>query len=176
MSPRPFPALRDVAASGGDTVNSTSDGHAAFSAWLADDATVQRVLRAKRSYPPSRSFWPRLAALAQLVAAIIDAPTRDLAQRLDRAATLVAELMAELPTPTVAPWDPRYPGPLWSARWRGWRPIEDLTACVTALAAFLLDPLPSSLDALAVVLDELAITVWMARQPQASRRIGQATR
>jgi hypothetical protein len=47
--------------------------------------------------------------------------------------------------------------------------------CAAALAAFLLDPLPSSLDALAIVVDEIAITLCVLRHLHATgrmRRVG----
>lgn len=176
MIPRPRRALTDADLAGGHAAIPAFAADAPSSAWLGDDATVYNVLATKRARPPGRCFWPRLAVLAQLTAAIVAAPTGDLGLLLNRADLLLAQLAAELPTPNPAPWDPRLPGPLWSARWRAAQPFADLDACTCALAAFLLDPQPSSLDALAIVIDELAITLWMLHHLHATGRARRAER
>jgi hypothetical protein len=125
---------------------------------------VRRAVAAKRTHPPSPDFWFRLAALANLTAAIIDNPNCDLGQRLDQSDQLLGQLMDDLPTPNVALWDPRSPGPWWSARWRGCRPLADLADCMATLAAVLRNPQLVGVRALAILLDEHAITLWICRR------------
>lgn len=133
-------------------------------AWLDDDTAVHRAISARRMQPPSPHFWARLAVLVQLAAAIIDAPSADLEGRLRRANRLQDELAEELPAPAPATRDPRKPGPAWSTWWRDAQPLADLADCVGALAVVLTDRDPPCPEALATLLDELAIALWMCRR------------
>lgn len=152
----------------------TSAARFASPSWLADDAQVHRAIGAKRTHPPSGHFWARLAVLAQLGDAIASGRARDV-DSLGRAQRLLGDLVSELPPAQPVLWDPRRPGPLWWVLGRRADPIADLSECAAALAVVLADPRPTCPYMLAVVLDELAITLWMCRNANSEGRASDTT-
>lgn len=137
--------------------------------WLDDDNAVHAVIGAKRMYPPSTIFWPRLAVLAQFGSAIVGGRVKGSGWP-ELTGNLLRDLAAELPAPGIVAHDPRTDP---SQRLTGRHlalVVDDLADCLTAVAVELAMPEPSDLDYLADLVDDLAIALGNYRNVDVALR------
>jgi len=134
--------------------------------WLDDDDAVHAVLGAKRMYPPSTTFWARLAVLAQFGVAIASGRIRG-SEWPGLSSELIVDLAKELPPPGVVSRDLR-PGSL-TFRHHALA-VDDLADCLTAIADELASPEPPDLEYVADLVDDLRIALRTYRATDLAMR------